>query len=174
MIFRLSTCCGLRVSEISQLLLGDVVVDGPRPVVKIRAATTKGEAGKKRGRMVPLWWDTGTLEDLRAWKLEREGQGAGDRDPFVCRLRHPTLGTRLNRSGLSKRWKHALLALGKGRVKQLSIHCGRHSFASHAIYVGRSLVEVMQALGHRSLSVTTIYAHLLERDGVGELFKFEE
>ena len=36
--------------------------------------------------MMPLWWDAATLEDIKAWKREREEQGARPGDPFVCCL----------------------------------------------------------------------------------------
>src|SRR6516164_8985124 len=56
-IVRLACCCGLRVSEIAALRLGDVTLDGPRPHLRLRRETTKGN----RPRCVPLWWDAGTL-----------------------------------------------------------------------------------------------------------------
>jgi integrase/recombinase XerC len=56
--------------------------------------------------------------------------------------------------------------------RHVTIHDGRHSFASHAIAGGRSLVEVKEALGHTSLGTTSIYAHLVGDDGkVGRLFE---
>jgi integrase len=79
-VFRLACCCGLRVSEIAQLEMGDVIADVERPHLRLRRGATKG--GKSR--TVPLWWDAGTLADLRAWKAYRVAHGAGDRDPFVC------------------------------------------------------------------------------------------
>jgi integrase len=66
-IFRLATCCGLRASEIAKLQIGDVRTEATRPQIRIRNGAAKGG----RPRMVPLWWDAGTLEDLRAWKAER-------------------------------------------------------------------------------------------------------
>lgn len=66
-IFRLATCCGLRASEIAQLQLGDVRSEAARRHIRIR----NGAATGGRPRMVPLWWDAGTLEDLRAWKAAR-------------------------------------------------------------------------------------------------------
>jgi integrase len=50
-IVRLACCCGLRVAEIAGLQLADVVLDVPRPHLRLRRETTKG----KRARMVPLW-----------------------------------------------------------------------------------------------------------------------
>jgi integrase len=62
-IVRLACCCGLRVSEMAALQLDDVVVDVPRPHLRLGRGTTKGG----RSRCVPLWWDAGTLADLMAW-----------------------------------------------------------------------------------------------------------
>lgn len=62
-LFRLAACCGLRVSEIAQFAIGDVRLDGPRPHLRIRHNAAKGG----RGRMVPMWWDAGTLRDLSDW-----------------------------------------------------------------------------------------------------------
>jgi integrase len=66
-IFRLACCCGLRVSEIAQLRLGDVQLDSLRPHIRIRAAIAK--CG--RARRVPLWWDAGTLSDITAVSVSR-------------------------------------------------------------------------------------------------------
>ena len=63
-IFRLAVCCGLRVSEIAMLQIADVRVEPVRPHLRIRRGAAKG--GKSR--IVPLWWDAGTLADLNAWK----------------------------------------------------------------------------------------------------------
>jgi integrase len=40
-VLRLICCCGLRVSEIAQLCLDDVVIDSPRPHLSLWAPTTK-------------------------------------------------------------------------------------------------------------------------------------
>src|SRR3954447_11090264 len=71
-IVRLACCCGLRVSEIAGLQMGDVVVGVARPHLKLRREITKG----KRPRCVPLWWDSGTLSDLHMWKEKRSKDGA--------------------------------------------------------------------------------------------------
>src|SRR6266481_3814500 len=66
-IFRLATCCGLRASEIAMLQVADVRTELPRPHLRIRVGASKG--GKSR--TVPLWWDSGTLEDLADWHSDR-------------------------------------------------------------------------------------------------------
>src|SRR5271166_5518091 len=75
-IFRLACCCGLRVSEIAGLQIGDLQLAGPRPHLRIRAQIAKGG----RGRRVALWWDAGTLADINAWHAERVAHGARRND----------------------------------------------------------------------------------------------
>lgn len=175
-IFRLSCCCGLRCKEIVCLDVGDLQ-GGSRAAIKIRKDGTKrtkrvkGQREKEgRARVVPLWWDEGTANDLLSWKEWRQDQGARVDDPFVCGQILTNFGRRLEESLVAKRWKTAIRCLGPERVRQLSIHCGRRSFCSHALHVGRSLVEVRDAVGHGSIHTTSIYSHLLEREGVGDIF----
>src|SRR5215470_12886148 len=59
-IFRLATCCGLRVSELCGLNLADGRLGNDKPYIYVRRAIGKG----KKSRRVPLWWDAGTLADL--------------------------------------------------------------------------------------------------------------
>ena len=60
-VLRLACCCGLRASEIGELRLQDVVVGVERPHLRIGATGAKGG----RRRTVPLWWDAGTLAEVR-------------------------------------------------------------------------------------------------------------
>jgi len=82
-VFRLAACCGLRASEIAQLRIGDVHTELPRPHLRIRAGAAKGN----RPRVVPLWWDAGTLADLTSWQAERLEQGAKPDEPLVASQR---------------------------------------------------------------------------------------
>ena len=96
-VFRLATCCGLRASEIANLRIGDVRVETSRPHIRIRVGAAKGG----RPRTVPLWWDAGTLEDLRVWKQGRAGNAD---DPFVAPLH---IAKRFSRHKLRKRFRTA-------------------------------------------------------------------
>jgi site-specific recombinase XerC len=169
-LFRLSCCCGLRRKEIAGLNCGDIVVDGSRPIVHIRKDNTKGRAGERRARNVPLWWDKGTLDDITAWLEFRRLSGGTDNDPFLCQLQVGHFGERQSEEAVALRWRTCLRILGKARRNQLSIHCGRHSFVSHCLHAGRTLVEVRDAAGHRNIATTSIYSHLLEQDGVADVF----
>lgn len=171
-IFRLACCCGLRASEIAQLRLADVRVGVDRPHLQVRRCVGKGH----KRRRVPLWWDAGTLADVQAWKDERERQGASADALFVCSQVTGKLGQQLTRHGLRFRFKTACKSLGRDRVRQVTIHHGRHSFISHALAGRRTLAEVRDAAGHSSVSTTSAYLHVaVDDDGeVGHLFRFEQ
>lgn len=159
-IFRLSCCCGLRSKEIRGLKLSDVVTDGPRPYVLVRKDNTKGRHDKRKARKVPLWWSDSTLADLKAWVELRKSENAKPTDIFIRTLR---TDREFSRDALRARWESCLRVLGD-RKNQLSIHTGRHSFCSHTLRSGRSIVEVRDAAGHSSISTTSIYLHSLETD----------
>ena len=166
-VFRLAACCGLRASEIARLQTGDVHVQMPRPHLRIRASAAKG--GKPR--MVPLWWDAGTLEDLSAWRADRQSRGAKPSSPFVCSWQSDRQEIVFSRHTLRKRFRTACRVLGPERLKTLTIHHGRHTFISHALAGGRTLAEVRDAVGHSNVSITSGYLHVaVEDDGVGSLF----
>ncbi len=173
-IFRLSTCCGLRASEISKINLNDVLTDSTSPWIRIRKEVGKGA----KARVVPLHWDAGTLADIKEWKAFRLAQCASQKatvdSPFVCSQHKDALGHRIDRRNLRKRYKCVCRILGTERANSVTIHHGRHTFISFALHLGRNVVEVKAAAGHSSLGTTTKYAHLVDTDDcrVGDLFAF--
>lgn len=178
-IFRLAACCGLRRKEIQNLELRDVVLTGDYPAIHVRPAATKAsrQDGKRRGRFVPLYWDEGTRRDIEEWMNFRQSDVFPETDlsqPVVCCVVNgrlgSTIGGRLAVSTLSQRWQEIIKPLGPDRVRQTTLHSGRHTWISNALHAGRSLVEVARAAGHASLDTTSHYAHLIERDGVPDIF----
>jgi integrase len=169
-VFRLSSCAGLRASEIAGLVLSDVRVDSDRPSIRVRKEVAKGH----KARVVPLTWDASTKDDLAAWKQFRRDQGAGDGDPFVCSQHRDSLGKPLERRGLRKRFKVACKSLGPERQAELTIHHGRHTFISLSLHGGLPITAVKAAAGHATIAVTNIYSHLVvdEHEEVRNLFAF--
>jgi len=137
--------CGLRVSELVGLQLGQVNLR--QGVVRIT-----GKGGKER--LVPLG------EEALAW-LERYLREAR---PSLLQGRSgsalfPTgRGETMTRQAfwyLIKRY-----ALSAGIAKPLSPHTLRHAFATHLINHGADLRVVQLLLGHSDLSTTQIYTHV--------------
>jgi len=168
-IFRLSTCCGLRVSEICQIRLRDVHLGVKHPYIYIPKAISK----TKKPRRVPLFWDMATHTDVSAWREERIRQGAGADDTFVCAQSRSAHGNSISRVNARNRFISSLRTLGNERQSELTIHSGRHTFVSHALKA-RSPQEVRDAAGHASLSTTSLYAHVLisDHEEPGNLFDF--
>ena len=167
-IFRLACCCGLRASEIAALQVADVRIDIPRPHIKVRTSASKGGYP----RIVPLWWDAGTMEDIKSWKAERSGTIESSNQPFVASLRPGRGRVAFSRHTLRKRFRTACKVLGDQRLNNLTIHHGRHTFISHALAGGRTLAEVRDAAGHSCVSITSIYLHIAVDDEgkIGNLF----
>jgi integrase/recombinase XerD len=167
-IARLACCCGLRVSEIAALRIEDVAVGVARSHLRLRCGTKGG-----RPRLVPLWWDVGTLTDLTEWKSERLRQGGRGSDAFICSVQAHRRGRPLKRHGIRRRFLSACWVLGAERVRTLTIHHGRHSFVSHALAGGRSLAEVRAAAGHSNVAMTSAYLHIVvdDEEPIGQLFR---
>ena len=146
--FRTVYSCGLRLNEALALQVGDI--DSER----MRIHVHRGKGAKDR--FVPL--PESTLQVLRQyWKTHR----------------HPTLlFPKTNQKGVvvanTRQTMHESTVQGALRrvvtelqfTRNVSVHCLRHSYATHLLEAGVNLRLLQQYLGHTSLKTTARYLHL--------------
>jgi integrase/recombinase XerD len=142
--------CGLRLLEGVELRVSDI--DGARSLLHIH----HGKGGMDR--IVPL--PPAALTMLRDyWRTHRNPhwlfpapppRGSIARRERASGPMHPTT--------LQRAFTHAVAA--SGVPKRAHVHTLRHSYATHLLEAGVSLLVIQQYLGHSHPSTTALYAHV--------------
>ena len=138
--------CGLRVSELTNLLLSNLFLK--QGYIKI-----VGKGIKER--LSPIGsLATDSLNDF----LTNVRPTLKINDKFSDHVFINNRGTSLSRSMIFKMIKKYTL---KANIdKDISPHSLRHSFATHLVEGGANLRAVQEILGHSSITTTEIYTHL--------------
>lgn len=151
-MLELMYACGLRVSELCGLRLGDVRRDPG--LVRVL-----GKGSKER--LVPV--GRSAITYLERYLDQARGQLLRDREsPYLF------VGLRRPRVSRAAFWRDLRgWALRAGIRKTVSPHKLRHSFATHLLQGGADLRAVQAMLGHASIGTTQIYTHV-DRGGLRE------
>jgi integron integrase len=179
---------GLRVSECLRLRVLDL--DFERSEIRVR----DGKGGKDRVTMLPESLKEPLMQHLKRVRVTHEedlADGWGGvplpaaldrkypRAPFEWRWQwvfpqeRRWKDTRTGRQGrhhmhqtiLQRALKEAVRQAGV--AKHVGCHTLRHSFATHLLESGYDIRTIQELLGHKSVSTTMIYTHVLNRGGQG-------
>lgn len=141
--------CGLRVSELCNLLLSDLYLDEG-----FLRVTGKGN----KQRLVPI--SERAIRELKSWFAFRNSINIkpGEEDyVFISAARKKHL------SRITVFHNIKVYAEQAGIQKTISPHTFRHSFATHLLEGGANLRAIQTMLGHESISTTEIYTHIDRR-----------
>ena len=179
---------GLRLMELLRLRVKDLDFErnqiavrggkGDKDRVTVFPETLKGELQKHLER-VRLLWERDTAEGFgdvylpsalsakypaapREWGWQWVFPARGrSRDPRSGKIRrHHVQETSLQRSVKE--------AARLARItKPASCHTLRHSFATHLLESGYDIRTVQELLGHKDVSTTQLYTHVMQKPGLG-------
>jgi site-specific recombinase XerD len=141
--------CGLRAGEVVRLKVGDI--DSAQNIIRI--VQSKGR--KDRNVMLPA----DILGLLRQWWTERPTRQDADA-PMAERGLFP--GYKPGRPLTTRQFLrlfHAAVAAA-GITKPVTLHCLRHSFATHLLERGVDIRVIQALLGHHKLETTARYARV--------------
>lgn len=146
--------CGLRVSEVITLRVGDVRLDE-----RLVSCTGKGD----KQRRIPLGvvaeqWLRRYLAEARPGLLAKKNQS--EACLFLTRR-----GCGFTRQGVFEMLKKRAGEAGFDPAI-ISPHVLRHCFASHLLEHGAQIRAIQEMLGHADIATTQIYTHVNEGEAV--------
>lgn len=135
--FLFSCLTGLRFSDVTALRWGDVQQEGEFTRIIFRQ--------KKTGGLVYM--------DITPQAAQLMGEAGALANAVFPRMPDPMTVSRT-----LERWCKAAQIR-----KHITFHCARHTFATMMLELGTDLYTVSKLLGHRDISVTQIYAKVLDK-----------
>ena len=177
---------GLRLMELLRLRIKDV--DFGRNQVMVRS----GKGQKDRVTVLPESLRAQMLAHLERWRLEHQRELEADRGSStlpeevvkkypgaarewawqyvfpaagLARANGNLLRHHLHEDTLQRGMKAAVIRAKIG--KRATCHTLRHSFATHLLENGYDIRTVQDLLGHKDVTTTQIYTHVMQKPGIG-------
>ena len=141
-ILELMYACGLRVSEVVNLKLHDIDIDGG-----VLTCTGKGS----KTRRIPV--GTSAIEWLKSYLAQRRKTENIEIDNMFV----SAAGRKLTRQAI---YSSIIELAEKAGLHGVSPHTLRHSFATHLVQNNADIRSVQQMLGHADISTTQVYTHI--------------
>jgi site-specific recombinase XerD len=140
---------GLRISELTNLLIGDVDLDRKRVHVR--------ESKYKKDRYV-------TLSDMAASGLTKH---LTLNRPKLYLFEHASRkGIPICKTQVRRFLKEAI---EKANIrKNVCVHTLRHTYATHQLEAGQNIVSLKEALGHTHIETTLVYLHVAKINPAGQ------
>jgi site-specific recombinase XerD len=157
-VLRLMYHCGLRVGEAVGIEVRDIHGLEKPPRLHIR----NGKGGKDR--FVPI--APALVQELRDWWILHRnptflfpspGRGWADRTLTLSQSMHYSTAP-MSVGAVQLAYRLARAASGVNSAS--TTHSLRHSYATHLLEEGVSLLQISKYLGHESIETTVIYTHL--------------
>lgn len=137
--------CGLRVSELCGLKMGDLFLD---------EAYLRVYGKGRKHRLVPM--SPSAIEEVRRYLLSPRPQPQRGQEEYVFLSRRGRAISRIMVFVLVRELA-GLAGLGQ---RKISPHTLRHSFATVLLEGGAGLQAIQLMLGHEDISTTEIYTHI--------------